>query len=143
VKKSADLLLPHSGRALSSILLVSVLGLLAGGASGQAPAPVTIALKAFPISVAAGDYDLVNQILDFPPGSGVPLHYHGGPVVVTVVTGELLTVDAAGERILKAGDSLTETVGDTHSVANRTGSTVRLVASYLIPKDVPRTTLVK
>lgn len=102
-----------------------------------------VATKAFPITLAAGDYELVNQVLDFPPGSGVPQHFHGGPAVVTVLTGELVTADAIGERVLKAGDSLLEGTGDKHSVINKTDGTVRVAVSYLVPKSAQRTTLIK
>ena len=130
-------------RWLLTGFLVAVVAIAGAKAFAQAPAPVNVVLKAFPITVAAGDYELVNQVLDFPPGSGVPLHVHGGPVVVTIVSGELVTVDNAGQRTLKAGDSLTEASGDRHSVVNRTSAITRVVASYLIPKGAARTTLVQ
>jgi quercetin dioxygenase-like cupin family protein len=103
-----------------------ILGGLATRAVGQAPAPtpVQVSLMSFPITVTAGDYALVNQVLDLPPGSGVPLHYHSGPVVVTVVTGELTLVDAAGERIVRAGESWTEKAGDKHAIMKSARTTV-------------------
>jgi quercetin dioxygenase-like cupin family protein len=130
---------------LPSILLVATVGTVGVPAAGQTPAPtpVNVATKAFPITLAAGDYELVNQVLDFPPGSGVPQHFHGGPAVVTVLTGELVTADANGERVLKAGDSLLEGSGDKHSVINKTDGTVRVAVSYLVPKSAQRTTLIK
>ena len=127
---------------LPQLLAVTVLA-LATAVGAQAPAPVNVVLKAYPVTVSAGDYELVNQVLDLPPGSGVPRHYHGGPVVVTVVSGELATIDAMGDRVLKTGESMYEKPGDIHSVANRGSTTVRLAVSYLIPKGAERTTLVK
>lgn len=128
-----------------SLLVVVTLGVLPASAIGQAPAPapVTVSLKAFPIAVVAGDYDLVNQVLDLPAGSGVPQHFHSGPVLVTVVTGELVLTDATGERIVKAGESWTENAGDVHAIMNRSAGTTRAVASSLFPKGVARTTVVK
>jgi quercetin dioxygenase-like cupin family protein len=128
-----------------SLLIVVTLGSFATSVTGQAPAPapVTVSLTAFPITVVAGDYALVSQVLDLPAGSGLPQHFHSGPVVVTVVTGELILTDAAGERVVKAGESWTENAGDVHAIVNRSAGTTRLVASSLFPKGVARTTVVK
>jgi quercetin dioxygenase-like cupin family protein len=132
-------------RITVSVLVAAILGGLATRAVGQAPpaTPVAVSLMSFPITVAAGDYALVNQVLDLPPGSGVPLHYHSGPVVVTVVTGELTLVDDAGERLVRAGESWTEKAGDKHAIMNKNAGTIRLVSSALFPKGVARTTVVK
>ena len=135
----------HRFRIVSSILAVLVLIVFAAPGCGQmsAPQPVTVALKAYPITVTSGDYELVNQVLDLPPGSSVPKHIHGGPVVVTVVSGQLTQVDATGERVVKAGESWTEKVGAEHSVMNKGTETTRLVSSYLIPKGASLITIVK
>jgi quercetin dioxygenase-like cupin family protein len=132
-------------RITVSVLAAWVLGGLATRAVGQAPppTPVRVSLMSFPITVAAGDYALVNQVLDLPPGSGVPLHYHSGPVVVTVVTGELTLVDDAGERVVRVGESWTEKAGDKHAIMNKSAETIRVVSSALFPKGVTRTTIVK
>ena len=108
-----------------------------------APGPVNVVLQAFPITVAAGDYELINQVLDLPVGSGVSNHFHGGPVVVTVISGEVTLIEAGGERVVKSGESWTESVGYVHAVANKGTSSARVVASYLVPKGAARTTMVK
>jgi len=112
-------------------------------AQTDTPAPVNIVLQSFPITVAAGDYELINQVLDLPGGSGVPNHMHGGPVVVTVITGEVTLIEAGSERVVKSGETWTESVGYVHAIANRGTSTARVVASYLIPKGAARTTIIK
>ncbi len=135
----------HRFQIILSILAVLSLVMFAAPGNGQmsAPEPVTVALKVFPITVTAGDYELVNQVLDFPPGSIVPKHVHGGPVVVTVISGQLTQVDATGERVVKAGESWKEKTGTEHSVMNKSKKTTRLVASYLIPKGASLITIVK
>lgn len=132
-------------RVTVSVLAAWILGGFVTRAAGQAPptTPVQVSLMSFPITVTAGDYALVNQVLDLSPGSGTPLHYHSGPVVVTVVTGELTLVDEAGERIVRAGGSWTEKAGDKHAIVNKSAGTVRVVSSALFPKGVARTTVVK
>jgi quercetin dioxygenase-like cupin family protein len=52
-------------------------------------------------------------------------------------------MEAGGERVVKAGESWTEKPGDLHAVANRSAGTIRIVATYLIPKGAGRTTIVK
>ena len=112
-------------------------------AQTDTPAPVNIVLQSFPITVAAGDYELINQVLDLPAGSSVPNHMHGGPVVVTVIAGEVTLMEAGSERVVKSGETWTESVGYVHAIANRGTSTARVVASYLIPKGAARTTIIK
>jgi uncharacterized cupin superfamily protein len=63
--------------------------------------------------------------------------------VVTVITGEVTLIEAGSERVVKSGESWTESVGYVHAIANRGTSIARVVASYLIPKGAARTTMVK
>ncbi|TMJ13800.1 MAG: cupin domain-containing protein [Bacillati bacterium ANGP1] len=79
----------------------------------------------------------------FAPGSGVPKHVHGGPVVATVISGELTLQQGGGEKIIKAGESWTEKTGDVHAVVNRSEGVTRVVVSLLLPKGAAATTLVK
>jgi len=133
---------PHRLAAIICALLIPGM-VTAAAAQTDTPAPINIVLQSFPITVAAGDYELINQVLDLPAGSGVPNHMHGGPVVVTVITGEVTLIEAGSERVVKSGESWTESVGYVHAIANRGASTTRVVASYLIPKGAARTTMVK
>ena len=132
----------HRLAAIICALLIPGMVTVATAQTGS-PAPVNIVLQSFPIAVAAGDYELINQVLDLPAGSGVPNHMHGGPVVVTVITGEVTLIEAGSERVVKSGESWTESVGYVHAIANRGTLTARVVASYLIPKGTARTTMVK
>jgi quercetin dioxygenase-like cupin family protein len=132
-------------RAVLSGLVGAILSSFAALTAAQesVPRPVEVALMSFPITVAAGDYALVNSVLDLPVGSGLPQHYHSGPVVVTVITGELTVVDAAGERVVRAGESWTENPGDKHAIMNKSAAMVRVASSALFPKGAPRTRMVK
>ena len=133
---------PHRLAAIICALLIPGMVTVATAQTGS-PAPVNIVLQSFPITVAAGDYELINQVLDLPVGGGVPNHMHGGPVVVTVITGEVTLMEAGSERVVKSGETWTESVGYVHAIANRGTSTARVVASYLIPKGAARTTIIK
>jgi quercetin dioxygenase-like cupin family protein len=93
--------------------------------------------------VKAGAYDLVTVVFDFAPGSGVPKHVHGGPVVVTVLSGEMTLQQGGGEKVVKAGESWTEKPGDVHAVVNKSEGITRVAVSLLLPKGAAATTLVK
>jgi quercetin dioxygenase-like cupin family protein len=90
------------GAATICAFLISV---TAAGAQTNMSAPVNIVLQSFPITVAAGDYELISQVLDLPAGSGIPNHMHGGPVAVTVITGEVTLIEVGSERLVKSGES--------------------------------------
>ena len=136
----------HRATVLSCALIlcaaISGLGTLAVGQAGPA-GPATVAQAAFPLTVKAGAYGLITVVFDFAPGSGVPKHVHGGPVVATVISGELTLQQAGGEKIIKAGESWTEKTGDVHAVVNRSEGITRVVVSLLLPKGASATTLVK
>jgi quercetin dioxygenase-like cupin family protein len=119
---------------------------LAGGAATARqghPSTHTVAVAAYPVAVATGAYKIYDFVVDFPPGSETPRHVHGGPVVVTVVTGQLVLERAGRERVVKAGESFLETPGDVHALSNRTAAAARISAAELIPEGAAETTVVK
>jgi quercetin dioxygenase-like cupin family protein len=122
--------------------MTASIGTVATG-RGTPAAVAVVTSAAFPVAVAAGTYDLYAFVVEFPPGSATPRHIHGGPVVVTVISGELVLQRSVGERILKAGESVIENPGDVHALINRSGTAARIAASELIPKGAAETTVVK
>jgi quercetin dioxygenase-like cupin family protein len=128
-------------RALAVLVAGCAIGAVSAGQGP--PSPATVAAAAFPISVVDGAYDLYNFVVDFPPGSATARHVHGGPVVVTVITGQLVLERANGERVVKAGESFLEVAGDVHALVNRSAIPARIVAAELIPKGAAETTVVK
>ncbi len=126
-------------RIIGAVMLAGA----AAAASAQPPAFVNVASRAMPVTAKAGNYELVNQVVDLPPGSAVPRHSHGGPVVVTVLSGELTLIEGGSERVVKTGESWTEKVGYVHAVTNKGATTVRIAASYLIPKGATEITMAK
>jgi len=128
--------------ALAAVAMTASIGTVAT-AQGTPAAVAVVTSAAFPVAVAAGTYDLYAFVVEFPPGSGTPRHIHGGPVVVTVISGELVLQRSVGERILRAGDSVIENPGDVHALINRSATAARIAASELIPKGAAETTIVK
>ena len=127
---------------LAVVAITASIGAVATG-QGTLAAVAVVTSAAFPVAVAAGVYDLYAFVVEFPPGSGTPRHIHGGPVVVTVISGELVLQRSVGERILRAGESVIENPGDVHALINRSAGTARIAASELIPKGAAETTVVK
>ncbi len=107
------------------------------------PGPTVPFQGSYPIAVAAGEYNLVNLVLDFAPGAEIPLHYHGGPAVVVGMDGELTLRASDHERTLKPGDVVNEKAGAQHQMLNIGTSDARIVAGVLLPKGVELTTLVE
>jgi hypothetical protein len=72
--------------AVSTALLGARLAIGAGGGAAVALAtasgPTVPYQVSYPITVAAGHYELLCLLLDFAPGAGRPLHFHGGPAAV-------------------------------------------------------------
>jgi quercetin dioxygenase-like cupin family protein len=130
-----------------SRLLFAALIVVAAGSTivsyAAGPAPKIVGTGTFPINVKAGDYDLITQVVDLPPGGMIPKHTHGGPVVAQVISGAVTLVDATGTHTVKAGESFTENPGTVHSAANNGSATVRVSVSYLIPKGAEVTTFIK
>ena len=128
------------------VALIAAFTVVADEKAGQAPAPpgptATYQAK-YPLTVKAGDYELLTVILDFAPGATVPRHFHGGYVLVTVLSGELTLTEKGTSRVVKTGDSWTENIGDQHSVLNTGTVPTRVAVSILLPKGGEVTTLVK
>jgi quercetin dioxygenase-like cupin family protein len=111
-------------------------------AQGPIAEPTRVTRATFPITLEGREYDLNTDVIDFAPGAGAPPHFHGGPVVVTVLQGEITLQEKGREDVIRAGESWTENPGDIHAVVNRGTVNCRVVASMLLPKGAKETTLV-
>jgi quercetin dioxygenase-like cupin family protein len=105
----------------------------------QLKAPVSVAIADMPVTLAAGDYDVVNQLLDVMPGGYLRKHHHGGPTIVMVISGELTVTDDKGTRVLTSGQSVNEETTYVHTAANNGVDIAHLAVSYVIPKGAART----
>jgi quercetin dioxygenase-like cupin family protein len=107
------------------------------------PGPTVAFQGDYPIAVAAGDYSLVNLVLDFAPGAAIPLHYHGGPVVVVGMSGMLtLRPEGGQEHMLMPGDVMNEKAGARHVMINTSNANAAILAGVLLPKGAELTTVV-
>jgi len=113
-----------------SLLIVLMAGLFSGYAP---PAPTVIAQAESPITVEAGEYNLLGASFSFLPGEYVPYHSHGGPDLVTVVEGEVIEHEPGGDRTVKAGESWINQAGERHAVTN-SDAKGRIWAIALLPR---------
>jgi len=138
-------------RTIKQLLFAILMVLLVASAAiaeekaGQtaSPGPTTAYQSKFPVTVRGGDYDLLTVILDFPPGAGIPMHFHGGQVLATVLSGELTLNEKGTQRIIKTGENWTENPGDQHSVVNSGMVNTRVAVSILLPRGAEANTMVK
>ncbi len=131
------------GSTLAVVMMAGNALVVATAVQASSAGPTTVSQAAFPVTVGDDAYNLINLVLDFAPGSGVPKHYHGGPVVVTVLSGEITLLQSGRERVVKAGESWTEQRGTVHAVVNRSSRATRVTVSLLLPMGAAATTLVK
>jgi quercetin dioxygenase-like cupin family protein len=113
------------------------------GSQATTPGPNVVSQAKYPLNVGSGEYDLITRIQEFPAGAGVANHMHGGHVLVTVLSGEMTLREKGTEKIVKAGESWTESPGNVHSIANAGTATARVVAVFLVPKGAEIITMVK
>jgi quercetin dioxygenase-like cupin family protein len=104
-----------------------------GRASGdEPPRPVVKFASVFPVSGPPRQYELVQQILDFPPGGATREHSHGGRAFVTVLEGQSTIRDGAGEKVYGPGETYTEVEGALLTAFNKGNVRTRVFASFLL-----------
>jgi len=113
------------------------------GGHAAIPGPTVVSQAKYPLTVGSGEYDLMTRTLEFPAGAGFADHMHGGYVLVTVLSGEMTLREKGTEKIVKAGESWTESPGNVHAIVNAGPAAARLVAAFLLPKGAEMTTFVK
>ncbi len=106
-----------------------------------APAAPPAAAAPGPVAELAGEFELVQLIVDFPAGTWTPSHTHGGMLLVTVRNGELTVRDEKGtEQIYKAGESFIEQPGVFLEIGNAGQSLASVANVALLPKGAKLTT---
>ncbi len=110
----------------------------------DAAAPTGPAPKKSEIKFATPDvpkqFDLIEVEQNFAAGAQTPVHTHGGPAYITVVSGELTLVQDGRYRTYDAGDSWTEKPGVFMQVVNRGTAPASTFVTFLLPKGATLTT---
>jgi quercetin dioxygenase-like cupin family protein len=94
--------------------------------------------------LAIPGYEMVLVAVEIPPGGREGRHTHPGAVAVYVQEG-VLTFDEEGKptTTLKAGDSLFVKAGNIHEGSNHGTSPAKAIATFVVEKGKPLTTLVQ
>ena len=127
--------------ALLLLLCGSLAAREAMGAPAAAPEPVVMSMAKFPVTLGSGEYELLTIVQDFPPGSGIAKHWHGGFVLATVMSGEITLREKGAERVVKMGESWTENPNDVHAVVNAGKEICRVLVSVVMPRGAEVTTM--
>jgi quercetin dioxygenase-like cupin family protein len=95
----------------------------------------------YPLTVGGGDYDLVAIVQDFPAGAGIGTHGHEGWLLIMVMTGAVTLHESGADRVIKAGESWTESPGNLYSIINKGPGPVRIAESGFLPRGAAITTM--
>lgn len=122
--------------------LTAVLGQTSLDVGGQGERRV-VARSRFAVTNAPLQAELVQLVVDFPPGAWTSWHTHGGQAINLVLEGEITLRHAGTERPHRAGQSWTDDTGQVHAAGNTGRGEARLLTNFLLPKGAPQTTAVQ
>lgn len=127
---------------LITIVVLLVFLLPASMAFGQeSPLRPTVRHKVMlEVAQSPDQFDLVQMVLDFPPGAWTPLHSHGGQTFNMVLAGEITLRENGGERIIKTGETWSDAAGVVHEAGNAGDAPARVSALFLLPQGAKLTT---
>jgi quercetin dioxygenase-like cupin family protein len=112
------------------------------GSAALPPGPTTVTRSSLRLTDVPSALNLTQVQLDFAPGAWTPAHWHGGPLLVTVIEGEIAMRQQGTERTFTAGALWVEYPGVVHAAGNTTNTTATVVVSFLIPQGGRLTSLV-
>ncbi|MGD9890094.1 MAG: cupin domain-containing protein [Dehalococcoidia bacterium] len=113
------------------------------GSAELPPGPTTVTRSSLRLTEAPSAMNLVQVQLDFAPDAWTPPHWHGGPLLVTVLDGELAMRQQGTERTFSEGDLWIEYPGIVHAAGNKTSETATVVVSFLMPRGGRLTSIVQ
>jgi quercetin dioxygenase-like cupin family protein len=88
-------------------------------------------------------FEAVQMVVDFPVGTRVGRHVHGGPGYVTMLIGELtMTIGDVPTRAYKTDESFVEPFKLVAEGANLMATPASVLVTYLLPVGAPVTTVV-
>jgi quercetin dioxygenase-like cupin family protein len=87
-------------------------------------------------------FEAVQLVVDFPVGSGVARHFHGGPAYITMLEGEMtMSIGNGAFRTYPAGESFVEPYEVVAEGSNPSAAPASLLVTYLLPVGAAVTTL--
>ena len=136
-----------SAIALALAVAVSTVGISpsvsAAAVAQQAAGPTTSFETWFDVEQPPTvPFEAVQLVVDFPVGSRVARHIHGGPGYITMLDGAMtMGIGAEPMRAYAAGESFVEPFRVVAEGANLTPAPASLLVTYLIPVGSAVTTL--
>ena len=122
--------------------VISVFGQTHPSLGGQGERRV-VAESRFAVTNAHLQSEMVQLVVDFPPGSWTSWHTHGGQAINLVLEGEITLRNAGMEQPYGAGQAWTDSTGHVHAAGNTGSGRARLLTNFLLPKGAPQTTAVQ
>ncbi|MFL6762868.1 MAG: cupin domain-containing protein [Sphingomicrobium sp.] len=128
-------------RALLMIAVIAIGTSTLGAQPARPPGTARTDLQRHDLSIPG--HEAVQLRVDFAPGSSFPRHTHPGEEIIYVLTGTL-EYEVGGKPVtLKAGDVLFVPSGTVHAARNVGSTPAAELATYVVEKGKPLTTLVK
>jgi quercetin dioxygenase-like cupin family protein len=102
-----------------------------------------VAESRFDVTNPAQQVQLVQLVVDFPPGAWTSWHTHGGQAINLVLEGEMTLRHAGMEQGYGAGQAWTDSSTQVHAAGNSGGGKARLLTNFLLPQGAPDTIAVQ
>jgi quercetin dioxygenase-like cupin family protein len=125
-------------------VMVASLGIVVlGETSGDSRERRVVVESRFDVTNARLQADLVQLMVDFPPGTWTSWHTHGGQAVNLVLEGEITLRHTGMEWPHRAGQAWTDSSGQVHAAGNTGPSKARLLTNFLLPRGAPQITVIQ
>ena len=102
-----------------------------------------VAASRFDVTNAPLQAEVVQLVVDFPPGAWTSWHTHGGQAINLVLEGEITLRRAGMEYPHRAGQAWTDSSGEVHAAGNTGPGKARLLTNFLLPPGAVQTTAVQ
>lgn len=116
------------------------IGTVALGESATRPVSLdVVAEQRFSVIDPARQVELVQLVVDFPPGAWTSVHSHGGQAVNLVLEGEITLRQDGVDHAHRAGQGWSDSAGIAHAAGNTGTGKARLLTNFLLPRGALQT----
>jgi quercetin dioxygenase-like cupin family protein len=131
------------GLVIGSIVTIAGLGVGVQAHSAVAqtavPTPQVVRESRFDIADAPAVGEVVQQVVNFPPGAWTSPHSHGGQAINLVMEGVITFRRGDEERKYPAGEAWSDPTGEVHAAGNETTENAALLTNFLLPSGATQT----
>jgi quercetin dioxygenase-like cupin family protein len=126
-------------RAFATILLSPGQQLTVNNAERPLPGllPTTVASSRTTVPLQPAEFDLQQRIIDFGPGAYAGPHRHPGPLLITQLSGEIVSKADGVEVKQTPGGTYVETAGVVAEHRNAGRETATVAVTFLLPRGAP------